>query len=213
MITRILLFTAMTVLVAAPALADGRYFFTCGCTTVIPTGPGEVFRFYGILERNLDPRFPSPIPLIWDNEQHTMVIEGELLSTYEDPTFYRLAFTNVSIQIFTDVGPATPADFAAPLTFQDGSMITSGTVYNFDYVRTGALPGTLQVGGGYVTWSGGTRLSEMLSRINQQDYVAGGLSTLTIPAGYAECWDLMAGNMDFSVTAQAWGAVKALYRR
>jgi hypothetical protein len=178
---------------------------------VIPTTPGETLRFYGILQPNQDPHFPSPIPLVWDNEQHTMVIEGELVSTYEDPTFRLLTFDNVSIQVFTDVGPATAADFASPPTFQDGVSITSGEVFNFGYSERGPLP-TLSIGGSSITWTGGARLSEMLSRINQEDHVIGGLSTLTIPAGYAACWDLMAGNMDFAVEGAAWGAVKALYR-
>ena len=208
MITKILV-AAMTLLVAAPAFADGRYFFASGCTTVLPATPGEVFHFYGILQRNQDPRFPSPIPLNWDNEQHTMVIAGELVSTYEDPTFRLLTFDNVSIQIFTDVGPATVADLAAPATFQDGLLITSGDVFNF----THAAHGTVDIGpSSSITWNGGARLSEMLSRINQYDYVQGVLSTLTVPAGYAECWDLMAGNHDFPVEGRAWGAVKALYR-
>lgn len=201
--------TAMVALVAGPGFAAGRLFFASGCTTVVPTTPGGVFRFYGILEPSPNPEFTSPIPLDWENEQHTMVIDGELTSVFEGSGGRRLLFANVSIQIYTDVGPATPADFAAPSTFQDGSLIlASAAVPFFEYfdlaspiIRSEIIP-----------WGGGVRLSEMLSRMNQQDFVEGLLSTLAVPAGYEECWDLRVGNYDFPVEGRDWSAVKALYR-
>ena len=207
--------TILVLLIAVPALAGGRFFYVRGCTPAVPTTVGETFRFYGTLIRPSGQYgFVGLIPLDFDNEQHTIVMEGEVSWAFEDVRFntWDIRVDALRVHIFSDMGPASEADYPNPFSFQDGTDIASGLAAF--WINANASPQIRFFGGQISVWDGGTRLGDVLSapRLYGPDAFLGNPIDQAPPAGYAQCLEFLLGDQDFPVEGKTWSALKALYR-
>ena len=150
---------------------------------------------------------PTPIALDFTNNQYTLVAGGTLASIVGVARNYTMA----SVAMYEDpIAGGTAADYSAPGTFTDGTLILSGTFDGF-LVRN-RFSATLGNFIGSVDFTGGTRLGDLTT---PQDWPFGGgwSRSVMIPTGYQEAWD---GKIDLaavSVQPETWQGVKGLYRR
>ena len=184
--------------------ADPANFDFLGCMQSIPTSNGGAFKMVGFLTNNGE--VPTPIPFNWVGEEHTIVIEA----TYDNFVApFTENYTNATVKIYTDVGPATAGDYANQATFSDFTLVLSGVINNFKRI---AFTASISSYSGQVDWTGGTRLAELGA--NTTSYGIGGAGNTNsgaIPNGYVDCWD---GKIDQPVVAveeQSWGQVKSLF--
>jgi hypothetical protein len=170
---------------------------------IIPAGVGGTLTVRSVLTNN--GVVPTPIPLDFTTQQHTVVVSGTLGSGTPQPY-------TATVQLYSDaISGGTAANYATPSTFTDGTLILSG-VFDGTLLRY-TFSSTLGSYIGKVDWTGGTRLGELSTT---QDWPFGGgwsrRSGLGIPPGYNENWD---GKIDFNavgVEQIQWGGIKALYR-
>jgi hypothetical protein len=187
----------------AQAQDDPAVFDFRGCMQSIPTSNGQPFKMVGFLTNN--GVIPTPIPFTWTGQEHTIVIEA----TFDHQVSITQYFTNATVKIYTDVGPATPGDYANQATFSDFDLVLSGVINNFQRLD---FPGSQSSYAGGVDWTGGSRLGEL--GVNTTGYGIGGTGNTSsgdIPSGYADCWN---GKIDQPVVAveeNTWGGVKELY--
>lgn len=199
----ILTIAACTIALAGPATAVQLFDFDA--QAVVPSTIGESAEVYGkIVNGNA---VDTPLPLDFDNFEYTIVITGLTLDTIGSSSF----FSAGQIAIYQDAN--TPADWATPASFVDGTAILSGTVTTFQHTM---LIGTIGNGQGQVDWSAGTRLNELapedqtgwplLTSVNQ--------SASYVEPGYTEMWD---GKVEpsyevVSTEEVTFSEIKALYR-
>ncbi len=172
---------------------------------IVPSTPGQTAEAYAIIV-NGDAVTP-PLPLDQASFQYTLVVTNLTL----DSAGTTSNFSGGTVAIYQD--GATPADWADPTTFSDGTAILSGELVTFQHSM---LTSTLGSGNGYVDWTGGTRLDELapadqtgwpflvlISRLPSQ-----------IQPGYTEMWDgKVEPTEDVVATEQrSWSELKAGYR-
>lgn len=177
-----------------------------GHVASVPTQNGDPIELLAIINNN--GVTPTPIPMDFTSAQHTVVLRGTLDST----SGFTQLYGGTTVEIYTDAGPSTPADYDDPSTFEDGELILSG-VFNGSLNRdryTASLGSFL----GNVSWTGGARRDELGLNTAHWSF-GGGLSSTssTIPPGFVEAWDGLIGQLVVSVESQTWSQVKALYRR
>ena len=174
----------------------------------VPAGPviaGEPIELLAVVRH--DDTVRTPIPVTFTNAEITLVVRARLASS----AGLAQAYSTATVEIFADVGPESPADYAKRATFLDGELLLSG-VFEGPFRRE---PPTTHAGRflGSVTWTGGTRLQE-LGR-NTSYWSFGGAIRATnfgLPSGFSESWEGLIGQMVVADEAQTWSAVKALYR-
>jgi len=124
----------------------------------------------------------TPIPLDFANFEYTFVVIAPLAVESGNSQDYGPG----TIVLYED--DSTPADYSNPGTFSDGTVILSGTFY--DFTRT-MFTASLGSGSGSVDWTGGTRVGE-IAPADQDDWLfvvaISTRSTVTEP-GYDENWD------------------------
>lgn len=183
---------------------DPPNFDFLGSVASIPSQTGETLQFLAVINNN--GVVPTPIPLDFIAAEHTLVIEATLGSQTENVQFY----TPGTVRLYSDPGPVTVHDFAAPSTFVDGTLILSGS---FEGNLTRQLfTSTLGNIVGSVRWSGGSRLAELGA--NTSGWALGGALSrgIALPSGYEETWDGKIDQAAVAVSQETWGAVKQLYR-
>lgn len=192
-----------TLLGSSIAVADPANFDFYGCMQSIPTTSGGSFKMVGFLTNN--GVVPTPIPFNWVGEEHTVVIEA----TLNNIAGFTENYTGATVKIYTDVGPATPGDYANQATFSDGTMVLMGVINNFVRIN---FPGNSSSYAGSVDWTGGTRVGELGA--NTTGYGIGGSGNTgsgNIPSGYEDCWDGKIDQPIIAVDEASWGQVKRLF--
>ena len=119
----------------------------------------------------------------------------------------------MTVEIYSDVGPATAADYATKSTFKDNPAvpILSG-VCQGSLLRS---PNPFGTGGSIscsVNWTGGSRLAELGA--NTTGWGMGGTLQTgvgSIPTGYDELWDCKIDQAVIAVEDKTWGEIKGLY--
>ena len=193
-------------LFAAAALAsDPANFDFFGNVPAVPSSHGHGLTMYAVITNN--GAVPTPIPLDLDGAEHTLVIEATLDHGAGVSQFYAPA----TVRIYSDNGPATAHNYANPSTFQDGTLILSGT-FSGSLVRD-QYTQTVGSFAGRIDWTGGTRLGE-LGESTTGWTVNGGLSRAAcpLPSGFVECWDGAVTQTTVAVEPRTWGSLKALYK-
>jgi hypothetical protein len=175
---------------------------------IIPSTIGAPLTLRSVLTNN--GVVPTPIALDFTLNQYTLVVTGTLSSG--NPNLPGTAkFSPASISIYEDSkGGGTAADYGAPGTFVDGTLILSGDFTpELSRIR---LTSTLGSFAGTIAFDGGSRLGDLPTPVGWP--FLGGWSrssSLTIPAGYHEAWD---GKIDLSTVAvesKSWSGVKGLF--
>jgi len=201
---RIAATTLTALVVATGAWADPPNFDFNGYA-IVPTTAGGTLILRSVLTNN--GVVPTPIALDFTQFQYTLLVTATL-SVVGPPSQYSPA----SIEMFEDpIAGGTAADYAAPGTFTDGTLILAG-VFDGNLTRNRFTP-TLGSFIGLVDFTAGTRLGDLGT---PQDWPFGGAwsrSISGIPTGYDENWD---GKIDLATVAvepSSWEAVKEMYRR
>jgi len=158
---------------------------------------------------------PTPIPFNWVGEEHTVVITGTLSAINVFGSVTQYEYNAVTVEIYSDVGPTTAADYAIKSTFMDNPAvpILSG-VCQAPLLRTPNPFGTSGSISCFVDWTGGSRLGELGA--NTTGWGMGGVmetSVGSIPAGYDELWDCKIDQALIAVEDRTWGEIKSLYVR
>jgi hypothetical protein len=201
--TKLAVVILATLLSSSIAVADPANFDFFGCMPSIPTSNGEAFTMVGFLTNN--GVVPTPIPFTWVGEEHTVVISA----TFDSKSGFFESYTNATVHIYTDVGPATAGNYANQASFSDGTLVLSGVINNFQRID---FPGASSAYSGSVDWTGGTRLGELGA--NTTGYGIGGSGNTSqggIPAGYADCWDGKIDQPVVAVDSATWHQVKTLF--
>ena len=115
------------------------------------------------------------------------------------------------VEIWEDM--ATPADYANPGTFTDGTLVLSGQAGNM-IAQGPILYGSPFVVSGIVVFTGGSGLGSLLGcapgGLAMNDFIM--TTIITPPAGYEEVYDAEWKCAAVSVDDSTWGSVKGLYR-
>lgn len=176
----------------------------------VPATVGGALNTYTTLTNN--GVVPTPIPMDFTGEEHTLVIQGTLSAINHIGPIVQHEYSSVTVKIYTDVGPLTQADFANQNTFEDATLILSGVV-DGTLLRT-KFPGTTGSLIGSVDWIGGTRLAELGTNVTGWP-IGGALNTGlgNIPQDYDEAWDGKSDEPEaVAVNESTWGAIKNLFR-
>lgn len=177
-----------------------------GHVVSIPVALGETLEMYSVLTNN--GIVPTPIPFNWTAEEHTLVLRAQLSSS----SGFSQLYATGTVEIWTDIGPATPAVFDISQTgnFEDGTLVLSGAF--MDTMTRNKFTPTLGSFGGSVNWTGGTRLAELGGSTNGWPF-GGAISAPAQGAElFAERWDGKVDMPPIAVEQQTWGAVKGLYQ-
>lgn len=192
-----------TLLGSSIAWAQGPNFDFYGCMESIPTTNGGAFKMVGFLTNN--GVVPTPIPFTWVGEEHTVVIEA----TFVSKSSFTETYANATVSIYTDVGPTTAGDYADQSTFDDGTLVLSGVINNFQRIDFG----TLSSYAGQVDWTGGPRLGELGANTTGYGIGGGGnTGSGNIPSGYEDCWDGKIDQPTVAVNQVPWSNVKKIFR-
>ena len=177
-----------------------------GYVPAVPAQTGGELQLLALINNN--DVTATPIPLDFDAAQHTIVLRAEL----DDASGFAQSYVAPTIDVYTDVGPTTGADFSDPTSLQDGERILSAT-FSGTLNRDKYTP-SLGAFHGNISWTGGTRVDELGSNTAHWTF-GGGISSTTpsIPTGYVECWDGLIDQLVVAVEHGTWGGVKQLYRR
>ena len=195
---------ALAILAAAPGAqaVDPPNFDFYGYA-IVPTTAGGTLVMRSVLTNN--GVVPTPIGLDFTLNQYTLVATATLL-VVGPPSQYSPA----SVQMWEDpISGGTPADYAVPATFTNGTMILSGS-FDGNLTRN-RFTTTLGSFIGKVDFAGGSRLPDLST---PQDWPFGGAwkrGISGIPSGYNDNWD---GKIDLSPVAvepRTWGAIKQMY--
>jgi hypothetical protein len=196
--------SALVVATAALAVDPANFDFF-GNVPTVPSSHGHALTMYSVINNN--GAVPTPLPLDFVGSEHTLVIEATLDHRAGVSQFYMPA----TVRIYSDAGPATAHDYAHPATFQDGTLILSGT-FTSSLVRD-QYTQTVGSFAGHIDWTGGTRLGELGG--NTAGWTLhGGLSRLAcpLPSGFVECWDGAIAQSTVATESQTWGNLKALFK-
>jgi hypothetical protein len=145
-------------------------------------------------------------------KQYTAVVNANVFS-YTGGFLQVVDFANgATFQVYEDVG--TPADYANPATFTDGTLILSGGSNDMfgQRVNIFGLPWNVY---GTIVFTGGAGLPELDPQCGfgllMNDFID--FQIATNPAGYREAYDAEWKCAEpVSVDAATWGRVKASYR-
>jgi hypothetical protein len=186
--------------------ADPPNFDFLGYVPSVPSSNGQTLRLFSVVNNNSV--VPTPIPLDFTSQEHTLVIEATLNGRSGFSQFYGPA----TVRIYSDAGPATAHDFAKTSTFTDGQLILSGA---FDGTLTRDQY-TTSLGSfvGHVRWTGGSRLGELGGNTSGWTFGGGISRTIAgIPSGFVESWDGKIDQRIVAVESSTWTHVKGLYSR
>lgn len=144
----------------------------------------------------------TPLPLDFANFQYTIVVTDLTVDLVAPPqTGYVLG----TIALYEDAG--TPADYADPSTFTDGTALLTGTL---ESVLVQQFTATLGSGSGVVNWTGGSRIGDFHpdDRSNWSFLIS--VSSPT-QIGYGQRWD---GKVEPLIPVvdgddSSWGALKS----
>jgi len=148
--------------------------------------------------------------------QYTLVLHANCSTYLSVPLggglFLRqINFNNSTFAIYQDAG--TPANYAAPATFTDGSLILSGVITGMyaEGLVDGLAPDGYGVTGNAVI-TGGSAMGQVLcTSLVMNDFFA--WLPATSPPGYKEAYDVLWNCcLITSTDPSTWGAVKSLYR-
>jgi hypothetical protein len=190
--------------VAAPAFAQQLFDFLG--QAVVPGSVGGMLNMESVIN---DPApGTTPLPLDFANFQYTLVITGLELVAINGST---QNYANGTIAIYED--DLTPADYANPATFSDGTAILIGTVTSLD--RT-MFTATLGSAAGMVDWNGGTNIDDIAPEDQLGWPILTGISRQAhhIEPGYDEQWDGKVEPIEPIVDARqsTWSEVKERMR-
>ncbi|MHB8078025.1 MAG: hypothetical protein ACYDIE_02045 [Candidatus Krumholzibacteriia bacterium] len=217
---------------AAPALAASEVIFY-GYAKYVPVidAVGSTLEVYGLAAPG---SVAPPIAFDWANYEYTVQVSGLTVATYAADSVpvgpYLLdrkssTYAGGIVRIYQDAkAGGTHADFAAPGTFSDGTLILTAAVddgfasllTDGPIVHDGIFVGS---GSGTCDFNGGSRLDELVSaEYYLNDWFLGGVPisdpSPTVPAGFQRLFNvkLVSPNDPTSAEPGTWSGVKALYR-
>lgn len=147
-------------------------------------------------------------------KEYTAVLTT-VVDTYTDNGgFYMVTdFEIATVEIYEDM--TTPADYANPATFTDGTLILVGQANNM--IAQGAIQyGSPFVVSGVVVFTGGSGYANLIGTcvhggLAMNDFIM--TTIITPPAGYEEVYDAEWKCTDPTGTDEStWGSIKGLYR-
>ena len=186
-----------------PTAGYAQQLFDFDGQAILPTAIGETLT---VLAEVFDgaPFFDSPIPLDFANFQYTLVIEGVVLDSEVGSTQY---YSGGTITLYED--DATPASFADPSSFSDGTALLAGT---FTTLSRSLLLSLAQATGAF-DWTGGTRLDDLSPESRTAWGFFAAISAAYAEPGYDENWDgkveprepvISTGESSFGELKSAW---------
>jgi hypothetical protein len=169
---------------------------------------GETYVVYATLD-NVQ---PDPWYAWNPTKQYTAAISTTVTAAFEVPPILNVTFATASVGIYED--SSTPANYANPGTFTDGTLLLSGSISGMAGQRVN-FPGFNWDVIGSVTFNGGAGFGGLLCDLPMgvNDFIAFQSPPVFPPAGYEEAY-----NIDWfceastSVDASSWGRMKSLYR-
>lgn len=170
---------------------------------------GETYVAYSTLD-NVQ---PDP----WYNwnpaKQYTAVFSTSVTAAFEaPPMILNITFATASVQIYED--STTPANYANPGTFSDGTLLLTGTMTGMAGLRVN-MPGFNWEVHGNVSFTGGAGLGGLLCDLpmGMNDFIAFQSPPVFPPAGYQEAYGIdWFCEASTSVDETSWGRMKSLYR-
>jgi len=170
---------------------------------------GESYTVRGIL----DDVQPDPWYGFLADHEYTVVIVTSVIDVFESPPMVlNVEFGPVTVQIYED--DTTPANYASPGTFIDGTLLLSGSISgmmgqrpNFDGFNWDVV--------GTVNFTSGAGIEGLLCDLpmGMNDFIAYQTPPIYPPTGYEEAY-----NIDWfceattGVDESSWGRMKSLYR-
>lgn len=197
-----LLSCVLAIALLVPNLAHAQQFFDFDGQATGYTQVGDTIDMVSIV---LDPpSVDTPLPLDFANFQYTIVVSGLQVDLIDGPV---TGFIGGTIALYEDAG--TPADYADPSTFTDGTALLTG---EFDNLLTQQFTASLGSGSGVVNWTGGANINDFrpADRLNWTFVVS--ISGAT-EAGYAARWDGKVEPLEPVVDTdeQSFGTLKNAY--
>lgn len=169
---------------------------------------GETYDGYSTLD-NVQ---PDP----WYNwnpaKQYTAVFHTTVTATGSNPPLLLVTFATASVQIYED--STTPANYANPGTFTDGTLLLTGQITGMSGSRVN-FPGFNWEVHGSVNFTGGAGLGGLLCDLpmGMNDFIAFQSPPVFPPAGYEEAYGIdWFCDSSTSVDETTWGHMKSLYR-
>lgn len=162
----------------------------------------------------VDPWYP------WDGTKQYTAVLNVVVDTYfvwpnaagPGVDIWSVDFENGTVDIYEDT--VTPADYANPATFTDGTLVLTGQMNDMlaERVDIFGLPYNVT---GTVVFTGGAGLANLIgcapSGLAVNDYID--FQIETPPTGYEENYDAEWKCLDpTSVDESTWGNIKGLYR-
>ena len=186
-----------------PTASSAQQLFDFDGQANLPTSVGGTLSMVAVV---LDgsPALETPLPLDFANFEYTIVVDGVILDSESGGDQF---YSGGTITLYED--DATPADYANPATFSDGTALLSGsfTVLN----RTTLL--SLVQANGSVDWTGGSRIGDLApaDRTDWGFFVS--VSAAEAMAGYDENWDGKVAPREpvVSTELQSFGGLKAAW--
>jgi hypothetical protein len=177
------------------------------------SGPDNTVGTGGVCRALFDVVQPDPcFPVDTATNEYTVVIDNLSIATVVNMGGgnYRTTWSGGQIRVFED--PLKNADWAAPGTFLEGTLVLIGGPYA-SFVRIRYATGIGSFGGDF-NWTGGTRFDNLPNCQENGWKTFGGLSNrVTLPPGYIEAWDgQFYCNSPIPVNQGTWGSIKSLYR-
>lgn len=202
--SRILMLSAVALVLALPALATAQQLFDFDGQALIPGSVGGTLDMLSVVR---DPApATTPLPLDFANFEYTLVITGLTLVAAGSPQDY----AGGTITIYED--NATTADYGNPATFTDGTAILVGT---FDALYRTMFTSTLGSAQGTVDWTGGTMVGEFAPADRLDWPFVTGISRRAsdVEPGYDEAWDGKVEPFEpvVATPSSSWGEVKTRY--
>jgi len=204
-------------LLAVPVVSSSLEQFVINGYAYYP--PPEAVGTVVTLVATLDPPvgFDYPITVDFVTNEYTFYIQTSIQSIIPGPFTTTYGYANAGFSIYEDPSKnsdygVNPPNGTSPSTFQDGSVILSGTLSNItrlDYNMGFPEPTVVAD----CTFTGGSRLGELIQGNNWT--IHGGISTnplMGIPTGYGQSWStkiIFSGPLP--VENSTWGNIKALY--
>lgn len=177
---KLFLVLAVACIVAAPGLSSAQQLFDYNGQAIVPgAGGGSATAYLPIDEAGV---IDTPLALDFANYDYTIVVVTGISSVVGGTT----EFLPGTITIYED--NATVADYGDPSTFTDGTVILSGSIYDFSITF---LLSTLGSGLGSVDWTGGTRIDEFApaDRTGWAFVVTASTRSTVLVPGYDQNWD------------------------
>ncbi len=146
---------------------------------------------------------PDALPLDYMTLQHTLVIEGDLVSSSSVP-YLEQEYQNASVALYSDaIAGGTAANYTAPSSFTDGECILFGTLVHLRRLGSSI--------GGYQAWTGGSRRNELPSQAPVDTSAFLDWTNPEVPDGYDEAWR---GQLlpSLAIEPVTWSAAKVLFR-